>query len=92
MNRSNWEHVAIALLVQALVGIVSGDLWIGAAFAIGLFLGREHAQREYQVTKGGPVGNLNVFAGLKGWSKDTYLDFFPASIAVIVVAIISKGI
>ena len=86
MNRSNWEHVLYALLAQAIVGLVTGSLWIGAALSIGFFAGREHAQREYQITEGYPVGGLKPWEGFRGWGSDLRNDFYPAAIAVVLVA------
>lgn len=45
MNSTNFEHAGYALLMQVGLWFVTGSWWIGAAFAIGFFLGREHSQR-----------------------------------------------
>lgn len=87
MNKSNWEHVIFAVLMQLAIGIPFGNWWGGALLAIGFFAGREHSQREYQITKGFPVGDLNPFQGFKGWSPDSKRDFYPAAGAVTAIAI-----
>lgn len=74
MNRTNVEHAAFALLIQLAVLLVTGDVWLGAALGTGFFLGREHAQREYQITRGGPVGGLEWWEGFRGWSHDARMD------------------
>ena len=45
---SNLEHLFIAVLVQVLIGKLTGNWWIGAALSSGIFMGREHAQAEYR--------------------------------------------
>jgi len=52
VNKTNFEHLALALMIQAIPGLLWGNWITGAAFASGIFLGREHAQREYHI--GGP--------------------------------------
>jgi len=42
------EHTLVALLVQALVGRLTGNWWAGAALASAYFIGREMAQAEYR--------------------------------------------
>jgi hypothetical protein len=115
MNRSNWEHVGIALLLQAGIAVAAiaaqalitlvwpalwpgsaapVGLWVGAALAIGVFLGREHAQREFDIAivEGGRVGDLNPLAGLRGWDRDHRDDFYPAALAVLLVALAASGV
>ena len=48
MNRTNIEHLIYALLMQAVLGLLTGNWWIGAAFGAAWFIGREHAQAEYR--------------------------------------------
>lgn len=91
MNQSNVEHAAIGLILQAttiaawtLLGWPHGD-WAGAGLAVAAFIGREHAQREYQITKGGSVGGLKWYAGFFGWSKDSVMDVAAVIIACGVV-------
>ena len=55
MNRTNLEHSVYALIIQSAFGVF-GYWWIGAAFAVGFFLGREHSQRE-EIISGAARGN-----------------------------------
>lgn len=88
VNKSNWEHVAIALAIQFLyiLGITAlgkffgfGLLWIflgafvGAVAATHQFLGREHAQREYKIGDPSKLIGYEAFDFHK-WSKDALLD------------------
>ena len=41
------EHSIAAIAIQAVVGRVSRNWWLGAALASGYFIGREIAQAEY---------------------------------------------
>lgn len=43
-----FEHVALALIVQAVVGLSTRNWWAGAALGSAYFLGREVAQAEYR--------------------------------------------
>lgn len=43
-----FEHALIALALQALIGLVTGRWWAGAALTSGYFIGREVAQAEYR--------------------------------------------
>ncbi len=42
------EHAFWALVLQALVGVLTRNWWAGAALACGYFIGREVAQAEYR--------------------------------------------
>jgi hypothetical protein len=42
------EHIVLALLVQTVVGRLSGNWWAGAGLASAYFIGREFAQAEYR--------------------------------------------
>jgi len=45
---TNYQHLAIAVLLQSFIGLTTGNWWAGAALAAGIFAGREHAQAEYR--------------------------------------------
>lgn len=74
MNKSHIEHLVAALIAQALIWLATGSLWLGFAFVFGLFLGREHAQREYKI---GDPSKLKGYEALDfwRWSTDAKLDF-----------------
>ncbi len=42
------EHAAVAVAVQALIGLSTGRWWAGAGIACAYFVGREFAQAEYR--------------------------------------------
>ena len=45
---TNLQHLAIAIILQIVIGAATGNWWVGAALAAGVFAGREHAQAEYR--------------------------------------------
>lgn len=93
MNKTHFEHIIYALLMQLPFGLF-GYWWIGAALAIGFFVGREHAQAEERYIKanGGVRTNTRLspeFGALqpKLWSTDSILDFVAPALCVVLIAI-----
>lgn len=86
MNNTNIEHALIAAVITAAIGLATGNYWIGAAFAIGIFSGREHAQREYKL---GDPSKLIGYEALDFWcwKRDAQLDLLLPVIAAVSVAI-----
>lgn len=90
MNKTHFEHTAYALAL-----LVAGH-WLGFAelalgLAIGLMVGREHAQAEYQYLKASGLKRadvkwleLRVLVSKSAWSKDSVLDFtIPTVVATV---------
>lgn len=93
MNRTHVEHLIIALVIQGffvggfyLLGLQRGA-WFGAVFVMALFLGREHAQREYKI---GDPSQLKGYQALDvwRWSLDAKLDLLIPTAAVFLVAVL----
>lgn len=82
MNRTNFEHAFYALLMQAVIGLLSGDWWAGAAFGAAFFVGREHAQAQSEYK----LGDFAAF-DVRHWSLDARLDLLFPVAAVCVVAL-----
>ncbi|MDR1660424.1 MAG: hypothetical protein LBR94_08845 [Desulfovibrio sp.] len=95
MNKTNFEHAAIAGAIQLaltpLLWLMAGELsfpiiFAGAMPGCFLFFGREHAQHERLLKKlpdmtdsGAAIGALNCFL----WDWDSQLDFyFPVAGAI----------
>jgi hypothetical protein len=80
MNRTHLEHLIYALLMQAVIGLSSGNWWAGAAFGAAFFLGREHAQaqRAYQ------LGDFRAF-DFRLWSLDARFDLLCPVVGVLVL-------
>lgn len=88
-------HCTIALAIQTGTAFITGSWWIGAAYAAGLYIGREHSQAEYRW-----MANLGVNrSGLKWWSGFDYsiawtskglLDWICPAALVSAVALIAS--
>lgn len=87
MNISNLMHIIIAITLQAIVGIISGDWLAGGLFASGLYFGREHAQREYKI---GDPSKLKGYEALDffNWSTDAKLDLLGPVISTSIITFI----
>lgn len=84
MNKTNLEHAGYAVIIQCLFYLATGSIWVGAAFAVGFFLGREHAQ--YQRTLGKITFRTDILAfKVWKWSRDSQFDLLFPLIAVIVL-------
>lgn len=93
MNRTHLEHLIIALIIQGffvggfyLLGLQHGT-WVGAVFVTALFLGREHAQREYKI---GDPSQLKGYEALDiwRWPLDAKLDLLIPTAAAFLVAVL----
>ena len=96
-NMNHLAHPVIALFLQAVIGLVSGDWWVGAAAGAFYFVGREYAQAEYRNIEhnyGGFRRNMPYFGGLepRAWTLKGLLDFILPSIAVVAVAFLKSWI
>jgi hypothetical protein len=85
MNSTNFEHAGYALLMQMPFGLL-GYWWVGAALAIGFFIGREHSQRE-EIIRGADRSNPFPAFKIWEWSLDSKLDLVFPAMAVVVVSI-----
>lgn len=84
-------HPVIALVIQAVIGLVSGDWWTGAVAGSFYFIGREYAQAEYRNIEqnyGGLRRNMPYWGGLqpRAWTIKGLLDFILPSIGCVVMA------
>jgi len=95
MNASNFAHAALALLVQAVIGLLTGNWWAGAAFGAAFYAGREVAQYETDRLKYfgkraslGSDGGMPWYEGFKitEWGTDARFDLAVPVIAVCAVA------
>lgn len=85
MNISNFEHVVYALLIQAAVWLPTRSWWLGAMLVIGLFIGREHAQREEEIGDSSSLGPWRAF-DFWNWSVDAQLDVLLPLVAMVIAA------
>lgn len=96
-NYSHIEHIAIAVSVQVIIGLLTGDWWTGAAAGSFLFIGREITQAEYRWIKQlgqGKRANIPRFGGLdpKVWkwteNSDSWLDWVLPAVTTVIIAIL----
>ena len=87
MNRTNLEHAVYALIIQIAIGLLTNNWWAGMAAGSALFIGREHAQREYQI---GNPSKLKPWQGfdIHRWSLDAQLDAAFPIIATVILALL----
>jgi len=87
MNNTNLEHLWVALTIQLIIGVITGNFWIGAAFVMGIFSGREHAQREYKI---GDPSKLHGYEALDfwRWKRDAQFDLLFPVVGSIIFALI----
>ena len=83
------NHIIPALLMQLALSPI--DWWLGAAFAIAYYLGREMAQAEYRVIQryyAGKRANMPWWGGFqrRAWNWDAVMDWLLPALAVCCVA------
>ena len=88
MNQTNFEHAGYAALMQLVIGLIFGDWFAGACFAIAFFLGREHAQ--YQILLGYNFKTTFQAFDVRKWSLDAKLDLLLPTITVLIILAIAK--
>ena len=89
MNKSHIEHLVAALVTQAVIWFATGSLWLGFAFVVGLFLGREHAQFEYTLNDPPKIKRCKALAFWR-WSLDSKLDFILPVVVTLLVALVGS--
>lgn len=94
MNITHLEHAIYALLIQGAFVLAFWRLTfatgatVGAAFATGFFISREHAQREYKIGDPSRLMPWEAF-DVWNWSTDAQLDMAFPVVVVTVVAILA---
>jgi hypothetical protein len=91
------QHPVIALVIQAIIGLASGDWWTGAAAGSFYFVGREYAQAEYRNIEANYHGRRSLmpyFGGLepRAWTLKGLLDWILPSLTVTAVALLRSWI
>lgn len=90
------SHIVIALALQAIVGVLTGNWWAGAALGIGLYVGRENAQAEYRWIERlgkGSRANKPWWGAFdpRVWNAKSIFDVVGPSVAVVTVAVSRAG-
>jgi hypothetical protein len=92
MNQTTLEHILIAVSIQLIIGLLTGNWWAGAAAGSFLFIGREHAQAESRwISLFGNHKRINMpwYGGFdkRVWTHlDSWCDWVAPTLAVVGVA------
>lgn len=89
-TKANLLHGIYALIVQVPLCVLIGHWWTVGAILVAFFVGREHAQREYQITRGGYVSGLSAWSGFIGWSRDNYVGVIVPAVCVYGAALLNE--
>ena len=87
MNSSNFAHAFLAIIFTVIIYLLFGNPWIGTAFAIGVFAGREHTHREFEISKPHLLWGHEALDFWR-WSLDNKLDLIFPTIAAIATSIL----
>lgn len=81
-------HLAFSLAFTLAVGVGTGNWYAGATGASLFMLGREHAQRQYQLAAGRSIKDLKPWEGMDlfKWSADHLSDLLPTPIVCFALA------
>lgn len=79
-------HAAIAVAAQVLVGLLTGNWWLGGALACTWWIAREHTQAEYRWIERfgqGQRSNMPAYGGfdLRVWDLASFLDLAVPTLA-----------
>jgi hypothetical protein len=88
-------HSLIALAIQSVIAIATGNWWTGAAAGSAYFVGREYAQAEYRNIEhhyGGRRANMPFWGGMqaRAWTLKGITDFVLPTLAVIGTALLAR--
>lgn len=90
MDKTPLIHAAISLVIQALVGLLTGNWWLGGLVACTWWVAREHTQAEYRWIEKygqGKRANMPDWAGFdyREWNVPSLLDFIAPVVACSIV-------
>lgn len=97
MDATPFMHAAISLVIQALVGLLTGNWWLGGLVACTWWVAREHTQAEYRYLKHASLKRsdvkwleFKVLVSKSAWSKDSVMDFaIPAVVTTVTYLLIT---
>ena len=91
----NFIHVAIAIAVQLVIGLVTSDWFAGACFGSAFYIGREITQAEYRVIEqfyDGKRPNMPWYGGFMpfAWTFKSLLDWILPTTIVFFIAYLTQ--
>lgn len=90
MDKTPLIHAAIAVAAQVLVGLLTGNWWLGGALACLWWIAREHTQAEYRWIEEfgrGMRANMPQWGGFdpRIWNVPSVLDWLVPVIACLLI-------
>ena len=90
MDTTPLLHAALSLVIQALVGLLTSNWWLGGLLACTWWIVREHTQAEYRWIEKygqGKRANMPDWAGFdyRVWNVPSLLDFIAPVVACSIV-------
>ena len=85
-----FSHPALVILLQVIIGLLTGNWLIGGLFLVGFYIGREITQAEYRWIERFGLGrrsNMPWWGGFdpKVWNWDSESDFLLPVLACLLV-------
>lgn len=95
VDLSPMGHSLVAATIQASIGLLTGDWFIGGALGVGVFLAREHTQSEYRwIAKfgNGRRSSMPWWGGFdpRAWDRASLLDWLVPVAACSIVYLIAR--
>lgn len=94
MNKSNFYHAVYALLAQAAVWLLTGDLLSGAMVGTAFFFGREMTQYQTRLAASGThitMQNPLLLFCFWRWGSDSVLDVASPALVTFSIWAIANG-
>ena len=90
----NFIHVAIAIAVQLVIGLITNDWFAGACFGSAFYIGREITQAEYRVIEqfyDGKRANMPWYGGFepRAWELKSLLDWILPTVVCLIILVIA---
>ena len=94
MDYSPLGHAVIAVFIQCVFGLITGQWLAGAVIGSVIFMVREHTQAEYRwiaMLGAGHRANMPLYGGFdpRVWDVASVLDFLVPIIACLLVYVLS---
>ena len=93
LNMKYLQHSCIAIAIQSIIAVATGDWWHGAFAGSFYFIGREYAQAEHRnilQNYSGKRANMPFWGGMqpRAWTIKGIFDFVLPTISVVTVALV----
>lgn len=95
METKSLVHAAVAVAAQVIVGVTTGNWWLGGALACAWFVAREHTQAEYRWIASfgkGKRANMPWWGGFdrRAWNLSSFADWVvPLAVCALMTWVIA---